>query len=169
MLEAVADASGGPDALRARLEEDPEVEALVIEGLEAASRTGLEAKRKLLARVLAQAVTDDSKVEESQLIVQALRDIDAPHVRSLARIAAAERREEALLKEERARGETSRVDFWEELLEAVAQEPTSVVAVLVRVGALSQQASFMGGAFGVAGVSDFGQAILRDLRDAGLE
>ncbi len=122
MLEAVANASSGTAVLRARLEEDPEVEALVIEGLEAASRTGLDAKRKLLARVLAQAVTDDSKVERSQLIVQALRDIDAPHVRSLARIAAVERREEALLKEERARGETGRTETWKEVLDAVAQE-----------------------------------------------
>ena len=42
----------GVDHLEARLRDNPEVEALFVEAVEAASRTGLEAKRRLLAQTV---------------------------------------------------------------------------------------------------------------------
>ncbi len=56
---------------------------LFFEAVEAASSTGLEDKRRLLGRVVGAAVLDDAKVEEGQLLVQALRELDAPHLRGL--------------------------------------------------------------------------------------
>ena len=47
--------------------------------------TGLVAKRRLLARAIAAAVLDDAKVDESHLYTEALRDLDAPHLRALER------------------------------------------------------------------------------------
>jgi hypothetical protein len=71
--------------------EDEEVEVLFIEGVEIAVRSGLKAKRRLLARVVAKAVLDDAEIEPAQLLVQAFRDLDAPHLRALVRIRNAEK------------------------------------------------------------------------------
>lgn len=76
----------GEDHLISRLGSDSELEALFIEGVEAAVRIGLEAKRRLLSRVVAQAVNDEARVDERALLVLALRDLEAPSIRALQRI-----------------------------------------------------------------------------------
>lgn len=79
----IAQQSGGAGHLATRLAGDPQLEVMFLEAVEAATRTGLKDKRRLLSRVVGAAVLDDAKVEDGQLLVQALRELDAPHVRGL--------------------------------------------------------------------------------------
>ena len=73
----------GLERLRERLGENPELDALFAQGIDAAARTGYEAKRRLLGRLISAAVLDDAKVDESLLFVLALKDLDGPHIRAL--------------------------------------------------------------------------------------
>jgi len=82
--EIIADV--GVDLLAARLAESSEFEALTVNAMEAAARTGYESRRRLLGRVVINVATDDARIEHSQLVCLAVRDLDAPHVRALERI-----------------------------------------------------------------------------------
>jgi len=148
----------GEDTLAARLSSSPEVEALFLDGLEAATRTGLEDKRQLLARVVAESVLDEAKVEDAQLLVQALRDLDAPHIRALERIRRAEDGAETpdVSREEGARSDAA--------CAAGQKEPTAVIAALVRTGTVTPASTFFGGGGLISGVTDFGRSLLADLR-----
>jgi hypothetical protein len=73
------------EVLGQALADDPVLEALFMRGVESAVNTGLVAKRRPLARVIAAAVLDDAKVDESHLYTEALRDLDAPRLRGLER------------------------------------------------------------------------------------
>lgn len=55
----------GEELLVQRLAEDPVAEALFVNAVDAAVRTGLEAKRRLLARAVAEAVIDEARLDES--------------------------------------------------------------------------------------------------------
>ncbi len=79
----IAAGAGGVERLHARLSQEPMLDSLFIEAVEAAARTGLHDKRKLLAQIVSAAVLDDAKLDEAQLVVQALRDLDAPQIRAL--------------------------------------------------------------------------------------
>lgn len=87
--EVMAEITGatGADRLLDRIREDPYVEALFVNALNAALRTGIDAKRRLLARAVSAAVLDDAKLEESQLISDVLEQFDVPHAIALARLA----------------------------------------------------------------------------------
>lgn len=150
--ENVADAVG-IDRLAERLSESPEFEALFVNALDSAARTGYEPKRRLLARVVINAALDDSVIDESWLIEQALRDLDAPHLRALERIRLAV---DSLPPDSpnRARSKAA--------VTAGALEPESVRAVLVRTG-VAAAPMFPGGGIGIAYVSQFGRDILESL------
>ena len=160
-IEEVAEATG-LDELRRRLGEDPEVEALFLQGLDVATRTGLEAKRRLMARVIAAAVLDDARVEEGQLLVFALRDLDAPHVRALARLweaqAGADPGPSAILAERKEVISNA-------VSAAAAREPGPVIVALHRVDAVRATGLTIGGV-GTGEVTEFGQLLLEDLRAA---
>lgn len=116
----------GPDRLGSAMMRDPLVEAVFLDGVDAGARTGLDAKRRLLAMVISEAVLDDARVDESLLYVQALRDLDAPHLRALERIARAE--EAAALAPEEAWGQQ-----WDGE-HVFKDEPHPIRAALVRTG-----------------------------------
>lgn len=157
-VQEIADAAG-LERLVHRLAEDPEVEALFVEAVDAAARTAFEAKRALLTRVVAEAVSDDAKIEPGQLIVQALRDLDSPQIRALARLRAVE------LRAEQEQGTTTDLQR-ERIASAVTAagrlEPDPVVAALVRTGAV-HQATLYGGGLAVHAVSTFGKMLLSEL------
>lgn len=161
-VNAIAEETG-LDALRGRLD-DPEIEALFLEGLDIATRTGVDAKRRLLASVIAQAVTDDAKIEEAQLITMALRDLDAPHVRAMVRIRAVEESTLANTTPPPPRIGSRTVDDYvhEAVLEAGKREPTPVIAALIRTG-VAHQATLIGGGTGIIQLSEFGLRLLDDL------
>jgi hypothetical protein len=143
----------GTERLLRRLTENPEIEAMFVAAVDSALRTGLERKRRYLARVVANAVLDDAKVDESELIVQALRDLDGPHLRALERLRHAE--DSAHTDDA---GKSAAVQ------EAAKQEPAPIRAVLSGTGAVIP-APF-GGIFRV---SPFGRTLLTDLANRGLD
>jgi hypothetical protein len=167
ILEAV-----NADDLARRMAESPEFEALVVNALERASRTGYEPKRRLLGRVVINAALDDAMVDRSQLVEIALRDLDAPRVRALERIrseydAVHDPGEDEKLDEGRGSPATQimlnrRADV---AIEASRREPAAVVAVLIRTG-VAEPAMMGGGGIGVARVTKFGRDLLSELRDA---
>lgn len=63
---------GGADTVLSRINENPELEPLLTQAIEAATRTGMEAKRRLLARAAAAAFENDDNIERASLIVSAL-------------------------------------------------------------------------------------------------
>lgn len=152
----------GIERLKGRLASDPEVEALFVQGLDAATRTGYEAKRRLLARLISAAVLDDAKVDESLLFVLALRDLDGPHLRALERLRRAQ--DEAGAKtyehyQDRASGMQKAVSG------AAAEEHEAVLAALVKWDVARVMGMTYGGALIPGEVSPFGLALLDHLRE----
>ena len=78
MLEEVA-SSADPITLEQRLAESPQLDAALAAAVVAASSTGLDGKRRLLARVITEAVLDDALVDDATLMVGVLTQVDAPH------------------------------------------------------------------------------------------
>lgn len=160
VVEEVAMAAGA-DRLSDRLAKDEEVEVLFIEGVEIAVRSGLIAKRRLLARVVAKAVLDEAEIEPAQLLVQALRDLDSPHLRALVRIRNAEKTAEEVDVD----GETddARGERIADAAETAGRtEPTPIIAALIRTGVV-YPATLWNGGVAVYGVSEFGRRLLVDL------
>lgn len=147
----------GIEALAERLETDPVIEALFADAMDTVMRTGLESKRRLLAKVVAQAVQDDSKIEEAALIGQALRDLDAPHIRALERIRHAQDTAESAATAENKYQAGTRA-----AAEAAQKEPIAVIATLTRT-AVAIPGTYPGGGIGVYRLSDFGRSLLEDL------
>ncbi|WP_138985140.1 hypothetical protein [Gordonia otitidis] len=151
----------GEDALLAAIERDPERDALLWAAIQAVMASGLEAKRVYLGQVVANALVSDEAIDEAQLIVAALSDVDGPHVRALARLAA--------------------TDTNEGFESVVGEQSVPVLATLLRVGALLPLGSIIDGGdgvgtinlpepgqMGVSGVTEFGRMLLASLREAGL-
>ncbi len=93
--EVARETVGDDDAFVKRLQEDPVLADMLVEAAEAASRTDLSAKRRAMGRVVGNAVRDDALIEEGQLLLAALRDLEAPHFVLLARIEAGEHQDVA--------------------------------------------------------------------------
>jgi hypothetical protein len=165
----VAEATG-VEALAERLASDPEVEALFVQGLDAATQTGYEEKRRLLARLISAAVLDDAKVDESLLFVLALRDLDGPHLRALERLRraqdeAAETYESEpdlkLDKQKQRRASLMQVAVHS----AAAKEHEAVLAALVKWDVARIMVRSWGGAEIIGEVSPFGLALLDHIRE----
>lgn len=169
-MQEIAEEAGF-ERLKERLASDPEVEALFVQGLDAATRTGYEAKRRLLARLISAAVLDEAKVDESLLFVLALGDLDGPHLRALERLrraqdeAAAETYESDpdpkldMQKQNRESGMRKAVRS------AAAEEHEAVLAALVKWDVARVMGSSYGGALIPGEVSPFGLALLDHLRE----
>ena len=154
----IAQQSGGADRLATRLAGDPQLEVLFLEAVEAATRTGLEDKRRLLSRVVGAAVLDDAKVEDGQLLVQALRELDAPHVRGLEMV----RRVTDEPQPEDVTGDSRQAR--QRACKAAGESlPDPVRAALVRTGTLFLDSGVMSLPTHVTG---FGRALPADLRAA---
>lgn len=68
----ICESVGGADTVLSRIDKNPELEPLLSQAIEAATRTSMEAKRRLLAQAAAAALEDDQKVEPASLIVATL-------------------------------------------------------------------------------------------------
>jgi hypothetical protein len=149
-IQEIAD-DVGEDRLAARLK-DPEHQALFANGVEVATRTGLENKRRLLAKVVSAAVLNDAKLDGAQLRVEALRDLDAPQIRALERL-------QRLLNEHTEKNEA----YYAAVHEVWASEPDPIRAALIRTGvAFTFNASY---GYGVDGITEFGQSLLWELHN----
>ena len=153
-----------PEKLSRRLEAQPALDAAFAAALEAAGRTGLEAKRRLLGRVIARAVLDDARVDEATLLVGVLSQIDAPHVRCLEAIHRAEEEAEAA-GEIAPRAQYAERETVPRIAEVGRAHPDPVLAALASLG-LIETSNTWGDTAILKGLTPFGQALLRDLRAA---
>jgi len=149
-------AGTGAELLTQRIRDDPEVRATVIEALSAAGRTGLEAKRRALSRLVKAAILDDARVDEAQLLILALRDLEGPHIRALTRAARAQGVDVTSWGESRNKERSSVVTAVDAVL---AAEPTAVIATLLRTGAITQDGMTYA-TLRANRVTDFGLALL---------
>jgi hypothetical protein len=78
----ICENAGGAETVLSRVDENPELEPLLTQAIEAATRTSMEAKRPLLARAAAAAFEDDGKVVPASLIVSALSELEPVHIRA---------------------------------------------------------------------------------------
>ena len=160
LVGEITTAAGGVETLALRLA-NPEIEALFIDGFETAMRTSVAAKRRLLAEVIANAVSDDAKVDSSQLYVMALRDLEAPHIRALARLAAIVRE----LRPQMPSDVTKKSHFVNIANEKVRLvwngEPSPIQAALVRTGCVQLQRGFLESGYEITQyITEFGFELL---------
>lgn len=162
IAQVLDDASTGIEAaeLERVLSVDERMDALLGQALQAAADSAVVAKRRLLGRLVNQAVLDDARVDESELFVRILSQIDAPHVRCLEAIHRAEQLAEARGEiPPRARGAER------PLIRAIGAEgekhPAPVLVALTSLGLLDS--SGVDDDMYVKGVTSFGQRLLADL------
>ena len=105
-------------------------------------------------------VLDDARVDDSHLKVQALRELDAPHLRALERVRRAEDSAPPA-DDEDGQPERRRV-----LDEATDDLPAPLRSALVRCGTVVQNKGFFGSADLIDGLTPFGRTLLEDLRMA---
>ena len=154
-IKEIAD-NVGEDQLAARLRDDPGRQALFANGVEVATRTGLEAKRRLLAKVVSAAILDDDALDGAQLRVEALRDLDIPQIRALERL-------KRLLDQQ---GEENDA-YHMAVQQAWKDEPHPIRAALTRTGVAFAPSPRDTYGFSVDGITDFGRSLLAELHDVG--
>jgi hypothetical protein len=86
VLGAVAAGIGSAECLGQRLRESPEHETQFVQAVEEAIRTGHDAKRRLLIRAVVNSLQHEELFDESQLIIDALAQLEVMHIRALARL-----------------------------------------------------------------------------------
>lgn len=151
-------AQAGEERMVDRVLGDPRIEALLGEALEAAARTGFEAKRKLLGRSVANAVLDDAEVDPAVLMVHALAQLEPVHIRALLRLeSAVGPADESGLVDRTALDEFNK------------SQPTPVLATLETYGVAIPATSWTGRGSGAEDISDFGRRVLWELRAVGEE
>lgn len=150
----------GEQQLRDRLGSVAEVEAIFILGVQAALSTGLEAKRRLLAKAIASAVVDDARIDESWLMADVLSQLDVPHVRALDR----------LLEEWKGGTKPGDRIGWSDVWRSL---PDPIKATLVRTGcAIPTPVAFpldeTPPQF-IEGITMYGRQLIRQLRQEGFD
>ena len=159
LVDQISEAAGAAELLR-RVDQSEEVAAAFRQAVDVATRTGLEQKRKALARVVAAAVLDDAQVDEATLVVQALRDLDAPHIRALERM----RRAEDSVQRQDGVTRLNDADVTNAVRQVADAEVDAVNTTLVRTGVAHVVGSSYGGQPVPGMVSDFGRLVLKYLQ-----
>ena len=160
-LRAIADAVG-ESKLQRRAESDPEFDALLAETIFAAVRSGIDEKRRVLARVVANAATSDEPIDSAQLVVAALSELDGPPVRALARIRAVEVAAEGDEQTEGRDGFSVPVE--DAAFKTGRKELPQVLSALIRTGVVCP-ATFVDGGVAIMGTTPFGRELIGYLED----
>lgn len=168
----ICESVGGADTMLSRIDKNPELEPLLSQAIEAATRTSMEAKRRLLAQAAAAALEDDQKVEPASLIVATLSQLEPVHIHALVRLA----------KAAKSSPDQDEIQRREVMRAASKVEPVPVLAALIQTGvAIATTTVWHGNGTGtpaeesghilIHDVSDFGHRLLAYLRaaDAGAE
>lgn len=168
----ICESVGGADTVLSRIDKNPELEPLLSQAIEAATRTSMEAKRRLLAQAAAAALEDDQKVEPASLIVATLSQLEPVHIHALVRLA----------KAAKSSPDQDEIQRREVMRAASKVEPVPVLAALIQTGvAIATTTVWHGNGTGtpaeesghilIHDVSDFGHRLLAYLRaaDAGAE
>jgi hypothetical protein len=124
-----------------------------------------EGKRRLLGRALANAFLDEALVDDADLLAGILAGIDTPHIAALARLRQVEitAREAGELPVRAQYAERPVVD---PLREAGEREHPLVLGVLATQGLIDVTGGFGDSEARFRGVTQFGAALLDDLRQA---
>lgn len=141
----------GPEELYERARENEELAALLVQVLELAERTGFEAKRRLLVKAAANAFQDDAAIDPALLVTHALRQLDAVHIRTLARLVGLADSPDGTEKKLREAGE---------------KLPVPVLVTLVNTGVVTHDNRMLGGGMYLCDITDFGRHLLRELQNA---
>lgn len=144
-----------------------ELDALLNRALIEAGQSAMPAKRRVLGKVVANALVDEAEVDWASLVMTVLAQIDAPHVRAMARI------RDAVGKADAAGGLPPRAEGAEAELNpriraAGRAEPEPIIAALTALG-LIEATSTYGGEPIVVGMTPFGDRLLDELDAAGQE
>lgn len=150
------------EELERRLHDDEALDAALTAAIEAGARSGVKAKRRLLGRVVTQAVLDDARVDETVLRIGVLSQIDAPHARCLEAVHRAEE-DAAEAGEIEPRAEGADRAIVQRIAEAGKAHPAAVVAALASLGLLEAGSAFGANAI-VKGLTPFGASLLEELR-----
>ncbi|MFK4083582.1 hypothetical protein ACI2LF_05700 [Kribbella sp. NPDC020789] len=154
-----------PEQLHARLEQSEDLDAVFGRAIQAAAMSGLEAKRRLLGLVVAEAVLDDAMVDEAILFTDVLSQIESPHVRCLEDIwRVQDEVESSGDRPQAARGAEREIN--QRILEVGRRHPTPILQTLVNVSLLDARMSWDGFDL-VQGLTRFGERFLRELHKAG--
>jgi hypothetical protein len=149
---AAIEEAGDPELFLQRVSDDERLAYMLLNAAEAAERTSLAAKRRLLGRVVGRAARDPAPIDESDLFTAALRDLDAPHLRVLAELEKAFQADQGRLKTLVAK-------------EVMDRHPAPIAAALRRHGLVNEVATWdYAGLFD--DLTDFGRKLLDDLRRA---
>lgn len=125
----------GGETLLSRIDENPELETLLTQVVEAATRTSMKAKRRLLARAANAAFDNNEMIDPATLMVSALALLEPVHIRALAALARAATSAQDL--EDRQRSETMEA--------ASLAQPVPVLAALIQTGAVLAKTMIWGG------------------------
>jgi hypothetical protein len=144
-----------PDTVARRLDENPDLEAVLAQAISAATYTGLAAKRKLLARAAAAAFGDDDRVEPATLTVLALAELEPVHIRALAKLVDAAGR---LNRSEIPWDKGDPMEHPDSPTGIFRQLAAPIRAVLIRTGTIEGQ-------YGnpITQVTDFGTRLIQEL------
>ena len=153
--EAALAIVGDPDRFVEAVSNDPRLSTLLANAAEAATRTAVDDKRRMLGLVVGRAALDSARIDESELLVAVIADLEVVHIACL----------EGLLRlRQRA---VERGDDLEAVTDAVHEAAkgysTPVVAKLIRHGCLHPATVWNGGT-SVHDVTEFGTFLLEDLR-----
>lgn len=152
----------GEHELLTVIQTDGERNELLWSSVQAAMSTGIEGKRVYLARVVANAMTDTTTIDDAQLIVTALTELEGPHISALVKLVAADDANQA--------DPGNSDEILQAALEAI---PAPVLATLVRVGVVYVGSEQRGNGlysvprartYSITGVNDFGREVLANLR-----
>lgn len=149
---ALDEAGADGEALAAHLGEDERLADLFAHAVEAAQRTRLQAKRRMLGRVAARAAYEHVIVDHAEFIVDALVQLDEPHIAALTRLRLLEHEVAASGKDPDRLG--IEADRW--------PEPTPVTARLEAVGCIKHPETYAG-LGGSWKLTEFGRELLAEL------
>lgn len=145
-----AEEAGGVERLLDALRGDECLAMVLLNVLADAVRTSLAAKRRVWGRVIGQATVDSAEIDTAQLREAALRDLDAPHLQTLARLRAAD---VAVADDPSSRPQEGAPD---KVRDASLRAPDVVIRGLERHGSVATTASWGGGDDVVAGTTTEG-------------
>jgi hypothetical protein len=157
-------ASVDANELDRRLAASDELDALVSRAMIDAASSSAESKRRLLGQIVKASVLDTAKIDESLLLMNVLRDVEAPHIRCLTAISRAE-------ESARETGEMTPVARGAEkpltaaVREVVAEYPPPLLQALLSLGLIDGTVTWDGSNY-ITGMTAFGESLLDDLRSA---
>lgn len=145
----------------ARLRSDPRLAQLFEAAVQSAIESVVEAKRRVLANAVSDATVDPMAIDQSELIVEALAQLEVQHVRALSKLSD---EWDATQTQVTDLGHWGASEVWRAL-------PKPIAAALIRTGTCEPSPSTYwyssDNAHRVEGITDFGIDIVRQLRDEG--